>query len=211
MIRDDLKLRKRDAVNLPYGRLDATVAGPTQLYAEDADCGPYNQRRPFACSPSFISYQLFAGVVLVQHWLSSRREWTKMTSFEIHPLARFESGATAIRRPKHFLQFSFDEQHAIQFSDQSLRYYYPPFITAPGAPTPSIDLSNGFKDWIKQDESIDGHLDALLDTIQRHEEALLENGASPQDARTQADIITWRGMMTKVSPSWTLFFGNGWY
>ncbi|KAK3716881.1 decapping endonuclease targeting mRNA [Vermiconidia calcicola] len=121
-----------------------------------------------------------------------------MTSFEIHPLSRFESGSTAIRRPKHFLQFSFDEQHAIQFSDQSLRYYYPPFITAPGASTPSIDLSNGFKDWIKQDESIDSHLDGLLDTIQRHEEALLKDGASPQDARTQADIITWRGMMTKI-------------
>lgn len=55
-------------------------------------------------------------------------------SFQIYPLSRFEQkGQTSIRRPKEFLYFSFDDQHDLKvLSNESLRYYYPPFIEAPG-------------------------------------------------------------------------------
>jgi RAT1-interacting protein len=65
---------------------------------------------------------------------------------------------------------------------------------------PRINLSNGFESWIKSDETFDGHLDALLATIRTHEESLLEEGAA--DVKVKADIVTWRGMMTKVR--WSL-------
>ena len=122
-----------------------------------------------------------------------------MASFPIHPLSQFESGQTSIRRPRHFLQLSFDEKHELQIdSEESLRYYYPAFTEAPGIPVPSIDLSKGFDTWIKGDESVDSHLDGLLETIKAHEESLLESGMNVAEVKSKADIITWRGMMTKV-------------
>ena len=121
--------------------------------------------------------------------------------FPIHPLSRFETaGNTTIRRPREFLCFSFDEKHKIHlFSTESLRYYYPPFAEAPGTPVSPIDLSKGFDTWVKADDSIDNHLDGLLETIQAHEESLTNSDSRNEDVRTQVDVMTWRGMMTKAS------------
>lgn len=123
-----------------------------------------------------------------------------MATFPIYPLARFESGQTSIRRPREFLCFSFDENHKIHhFSEDSVRYYYPPFVESPGTQVPPISLSNGFETWIRGDDTIDSHLDGLLETIQAHEERLMNDGTTElEDVRTKADIVTWRGMMTKV-------------
>ena len=52
------------------------------------------------------------------------------------------------------------------------------------------DLSRGFDTFEKLDDTADNHLDSLLKTIMAHEE---ESGK-----RVDAEIITWRGMMTKV-------------
>jgi hypothetical protein len=51
-------------------------------------------------------------------------------------------------------------------------------------------LSRGFDSFQKLDDAADEHLDALLDTI-----IALEKDTG---AKCEADIITWRGMMTKV-------------
>jgi RAT1-interacting protein len=64
-----------------------------------------------------------------------------------------------------------------------LRWYYPPEIGA--------DLSKGFETFDKHDDSVDEHLDSLLRTIIAHEE---EDGK-----KIDAQLVTWRGMMTKVS------------
>lgn len=69
---------------------------------------------------------------------------------------------------------------------------------------PPISLSNGYETWIRSDQNFDGHLDALLATIQAHEESLLAEGGSVAEVKTKADFITWRGMMTKAS-----YFGYG--
>ena len=125
------------------------------------------------------------------------------TSFNIHPLSHFESGQTSIRRPKEFLYFSYDENHNIHISsNDSLRYYYPPFAQSPGVPVPPISLSKGFDQWIKTDQTTDKHLNGLLDTIQAHEETLMHDGLTElTEVKTKADVITWRGMMTKASAS----------
>jgi RAT1-interacting protein len=67
----------------------------------------------------------------------------------------------------------------------SIRYYYPPDLGA--------DLSKGFETFDKLDDTADDHLDSLLKTIAAHEEKL--------GKRVDAEIITWRGMMTKVRTS----------
>jgi RAT1-interacting protein len=66
--------------------------------------------------------------------------------------------------------------------DSSIRYYYPPKLGA--------DLSKGYDTFEKLDDTPDDHLDSLLKTIVAHEEKLGKCVA--------ADIVTWRGMMTKV-------------
>lgn len=122
--------------------------------------------------------------------------------FSIHPLSRFESGQTAIRRPKQILEFCFDGDHKLlPLSDECLRYYYPPVFDAPWVSQGTqsrINLSTGFDNWIKADESIDWHLDGLLQTIQAHEEALLAQGKPVNEVRVNADVVAWRGILTKV-------------
>lgn len=78
--------------------------------------------------------------------------------------------------------FSYDEKHQFRLDASSLRYYYPPYL-----PT---DLNRGFDKFHQLDDSNDDHLDGLVDTI-----AALEK---EQGSKIEADIITWRGMMTKV-------------
>lgn len=78
--------------------------------------------------------------------------------------------------------FSFDEDHKFRLDASSLRYYYPP-------PLP-CDLNKGFETFRQLDDSGDDHLDGLLEALIAHEK---EKGS-----KTETDIITWRGMMTKV-------------
>lgn len=66
--------------------------------------------------------------------------------------------------------------------ESSLAYYYPPSLPA--------DLNIGFETFQKLNDAADEHLDALLDTI-----VALERDT---EKKCETDIITWRGMMTKV-------------
>ncbi|KAE8351182.1 RAI1-domain-containing protein [Aspergillus coremiiformis] len=102
--------------------------------------------------------------------------------FDIQPIGRFYGSNTAIRRPKEITCFSYDDQHSFRLGDSSLRFYYPPHLPA--------DLNCGFDTFQKLDDSADEHLDALLATIMVLEK---ETGK-----KCEADIITWRGMMTKI-------------
>lgn len=83
---------------------------------------------------------------------------------------------------QEFACFSYDESHDFHLDDSSLKYYYTPQMGA--------DLSKGFDTFQKQDDGGDEHLDGLLKTIAAHE---LEIGK-----RIDANIVTWRGMITKV-------------
>ncbi|KAE8146415.1 HLA class III protein Dom3z [Aspergillus avenaceus] len=102
--------------------------------------------------------------------------------FDIQPIGRFYGSNTTIRRPKEITCFSYDDQHRFHLGDSSLRYYYPPRLPA--------DLNRGFDSFQKLDDSSDEHLDALLETIMSLEQ---ETGK-----QCEAEIITWRGMMTKI-------------
>jgi RAT1-interacting protein len=78
--------------------------------------------------------------------------------------------------------FSYDDKHQFRLDDSSIRYYYPPTLGA--------DLSKGYDTFQNMDSTADDHLDSLLKTIIDLEQKL--------GKRVEADIITWRGMMTKV-------------
>ena len=78
--------------------------------------------------------------------------------------------------------FSYDDKHEFHLDQRSLRYYYPPALP--------VDLSKGFDTFQQLDDTHDDHLDALLKTIVHIEQS--------SGAKCSADIVTWRGMMTKV-------------
>ncbi|KAI9782788.1 MAG: decapping endonuclease targeting mRNA [Peltula sp. TS41687] len=103
-----------------------------------------------------------------------------MAKFIIAPIERFAGSSASIRRPQEIAHFSYDDSHVYHPDDSSLRYYYPPRIGA--------DLSHGFSEFQKLDDTADDHLDSLLKTIM-----LLEKETG---TRVAADIITWRGKDT---------------
>ncbi|KAK0291336.1 decapping endonuclease targeting mRNA [Friedmanniomyces endolithicus] len=129
-----------------------------------------------------------------------------MTStFDLTHLDRFAGTSTSIRRPREFAHFSYDDTHTLKpLSAESLSYYYPPVFGAPGVEEHRPDLSAGFKTFRQRDDSVDEHLDGLLDTLQAYEEALLVKMEGGEDevvvanVRVKADVVTWRGMMTKI-------------
>lgn len=116
-------------------------------------------------------------------------------SFKFHDLSPFQNTGgtqTAIKRPREVTEFSFDEQHICHPRDgRSLRYYYPPQTLISGGVDTEIDLNDGFEKFEKYDEnSKDLHLEPLLETLEAFEN---EGGE-----RVEANLVTWRGMMTKV-------------
>ncbi|KAI0439214.1 RAI1 like PD-XK nuclease-domain-containing protein [Xylaria telfairii] len=104
-----------------------------------------------------------------------------MPTFNIQPIGRF-SGQSELKRPKEIACFSYDDKHEFHLDDSSLQWYYPPKLGA--------DLSKGFEKFDKHDDSVDEHLDSLLRAIVAHEQ---EEGK-----KIDANIVTWRGMMTKI-------------
>ncbi|PYI10873.1 RAI1-domain-containing protein [Aspergillus sclerotiicarbonarius CBS 121057] len=103
-------------------------------------------------------------------------------AFDIQPIGRFYEASAAIRRPKEIACFSYDDAHKFHLGESSMKYYYPPPLPA--------DLNRGFESFQKLDDSADEHLDALLETIMALEKET--------DKQCEADIVTWRGMMTKI-------------
>ncbi|KAF5133310.1 Decapping nuclease RAI1 [Metarhizium anisopliae] len=104
-------------------------------------------------------------------------------TFSIQPIGRFTGQSHPVKRPKEFACFSYDENHEFRLDDSSMKYYYTPQLGA--------DLSKGFEKFQKLDDSGDEHLDSLLKTILAHER---ETGK-----KIDANVVTWRGMMTKRS------------
>ncbi|KAI2623332.1 RAI1-domain-containing protein [Hypoxylon sp. NC1633] len=104
------------------------------------------------------------------------------TAFEIQPVGRFDGECEPVKRPKEIACFSYDDKHEFHLDDRSMQWYYPPELGA--------DLSKGFDQFVKHDDSKDEHIDSLLKTIIAHEE---EEGK-----KVDAQVVTWRGMMTKI-------------
>ncbi|KAA8911096.1 rai1 protein [Sphaerosporella brunnea] len=103
------------------------------------------------------------------------------SAFPLKPLHRFAGQNSAVRQPQEITCFSYDSSHKLRLDSSSLRYYYTPELNVP--------LSEGFETFIKHDDSVDEHLDSLL-------EALIDLERRT-GRKCSADIVTWRGMMTK--------------
>ena len=116
---------------------------------------------------------------------------TKMDRFQLAP-ERYAGTKTNIKKPVEIAYFSYDSDHnLLPFSDASLKYYYPVlFNTHHTDRNRPIDLSIGFDTFRNRSDSPDEHLDGLLDTLEQLERR--------QGSKLDVDVITWRGMMTKI-------------
>ena len=83
---------------------------------------------------------------------------------------------------QEFAFFSYDNEHKFHLDGRSMGYYYTPKIGA--------DLSKGFEKFQKHNDTANEHLESLLKTIVDYER---QKGRS-----CEADIVTWRGMITKI-------------
>ncbi|KAG0637701.1 RAI1 like PD-XK nuclease-domain-containing protein [Tuber brumale] len=106
---------------------------------------------------------------------------TPIHTFSITPLTQFSNKNSQIRRPQEITHFSYDDRRLLHHNQSSLKSYYPPPLGS--------DLSRGFESFRKHDSSIDEHLDGLLEAIAEFERR--------SGQKVAADVITWRGMMTK--------------
>ncbi|KAK6349689.1 decapping endonuclease targeting mRNA [Orbilia brochopaga] len=108
-----------------------------------------------------------------------------MQSFSTADYAtRFAGKSAMIKRPREITYFSYDDNHELRHDDSSLRYYYTPDL--------HTDLSGGYNSFIKHDDSVDEHLDSLL-------EAIIELEKKENKCVTEGvHFVTWRGMVTKL-------------
>jgi len=111
------------------------------------------------------------------------------TPILVAPTVRYDIAATArltqkasLKRPVEITCWSYDDQHAYHPDARSIKYYYPPEI--------GTSLSKGFETFQKLDDSADEHLDSFLKAIESLERA--------KGQKLDAEIIAYRGMMTKV-------------
>ena len=99
----------------------------------------------------------------------------------------FPSGVSrqlpAFQYPNQLISFSYTPERELVFDDSAMRYYC--------APPLNSDLGFAYDAWIKRPEER-GRLDGLLTACLREE-------VTPE--RTRANVITWRGIMTKCVPS----------
>lgn len=109
-----------------------------------------------------------------------------MPTMDIHRFPLSSRKKAALKQPKEITSFSIDINNHVHFDLRSLNYYYLP----ESALDKQIDLSSGFKDFIQKDESKPQHLNELLQSI--------KHGEQLRGEKINADIVTWRGIMTKL-------------
>ncbi|KAL0082305.1 hypothetical protein F4703DRAFT_1739362 [Phycomyces blakesleeanus] len=113
----------------------------------------------------------------------AKKDRLEVMSFPVRPPASYKGEFPTYAQPAEITSYSIDHNRQVWFDDRELKYYYPPN---------GKDLYVGFDKFIKRDESIPEHIDTLLDALTNAR----QKASNPQLA--QADIVTWRGIMTKI-------------
>lgn len=100
--------------------------------------------------------------------------------------ASVQSPTASFQQPVQITSFSYDESRNLHHDDRSRKFYHPP--------PPRADLNRGFEELIERNESINEHLDSLLISLLR----VSQSKEKKNEQLSKANLITWRGMMTKL-------------
>ncbi|KAJ1584191.1 hypothetical protein NDA11_006126 [Ustilago hordei] len=116
------------------------------------------------------------------------------------------------QQPTRLCSFSFDEKRKLWQDDRCKRFYRgpPPYNNAHPQQSRArmagnrrifgADLNYGIEGFVQRDECVGEHLDALLAALQHRTTSTasgLESKERDQERR-RADIVTWRGIITKI-------------
>lgn len=90
-----------------------------------------------------------------------------------------------LQQPEQITTFSYDGSRTLHHDDRSKMHYH--------VPPPGADLDRGWKegDYVSKDDSRNEHLDSLV-------YALMRLGEEGDRTRRRADVVTWRGMATRL-------------
>ncbi|KAI9275589.1 RAI1 like PD-XK nuclease-domain-containing protein [Phascolomyces articulosus] len=113
---------------------------------------------------------------------------SEKTSFRVLPAHRYTGRFPEYKQPVEVNSYSIDGDRRVWFDNRELKYYAKPQLT-PATPS----LSYNYDRFIQRDETIPEHIDTLLDALT---DAKSKNEVDNHN--TNADIITWRGIMTKL-------------
>jgi len=112
-----------------------------------------------------------------------KRKKEDSVEYTLQQHSHYTSKLTSYQKPTEIACFSYDETRNLLLGDRrSLAYYHPPTIPS--------SLSTGFSSFIKRDDSINEHLDSLLESI-----ASIEPTIAPS---TPPHFVSWRGMINKI-------------
>lgn len=100
----------------------------------------------------------------------------------IEPISRFAKQSLS-RQPVEITSFSYDANRQLHHDNRSLSYYWPAEI--------GVNLSDGLNRVISRDEGVNEHIDAILEALMAYER---DHGCQ----KTKVDIVTWRGLVTKL-------------
>ncbi|KAG2214531.1 hypothetical protein INT46_003081 [Mucor plumbeus] len=114
-----------------------------------------------------------------------RRKINPLPSFRLNRTESYQGSFPVYKQPQEITSYSIDHERRVWFDNREMKYYYPPT-------SEKKDLNVGYDKMIQRDESIPEHLDTLLDALTN------ANTKQPQDNQITADIVTWRGIMTKI-------------
>lgn len=117
------------------------------------------------------------------------------------------SAPPAFQQPAPLCSFSFDENRKLWQDDRCKRFYRgpPPYNNrhpqqGRAPPVFGADLNHGLHRYVRREESVPEHLDALVAALQhRTEAATSETERNELDQeRRRAHVVTWRGIITKI-------------
>lgn len=130
-----------------------------------------------------------------------------------HP--RIETGTSdspftappVFQQPAPLCSFSFDEHRKLWHDDRSKRFYRgpPPYdnrhpYQSRAPPVFGADLNYGLDRFVRRDESVPEHLDALVAALQHRTESGTSSAERSErdQERRRAHVVTWRGILTKL-------------
>ncbi|CAO0796606.1 unnamed protein product [Mucor circinelloides] len=123
--------------------------------------------------------------MMEQQQQHKRRKIDAYPSFRLKHTDAYQGSFPVYKQPQEITSYSIDHERRVWFDNREMKYYYPPT-------SDKKDLNVGYEKMVQRDESIPEHIDTLLDALTN------ANAKQPDDNQITADIVTWRGIMTKI-------------
>jgi len=112
----------------------------------------------------------------------------------VHPFNKFNGPFPHFRQPVEIGNFSHDETRQFVHDCSQLKYFSPP-VNVQNA---EIDLTAGYRNFIKKDDSKSEYIDDLLKWVLLNRHKFRIEGQPAISDKLNTDFVCWRGLLTKL-------------